>query len=633
MSGIRSYKKATLIIFSALAATVVVAFTAMGILSLRTAANRPQGIELTAGTIVYDNANVPIQLSEDAMVKRDGEFYYLMQNGQDTLLGAHTLAYDGNGVRVLGSGYLIQDDGSVQLIKDEDVFTNLTSGALIKLNDRRYAIACTNISDEQKTFDARDYILISMDVVGNARLDSSDMSLKTTQPTTLRAGNIVFDIAGEVAKVGGQDLDMRRLIGSTNTYDSGLYKTIDTPQTPDSIDIVIRGGAGGAGGIGGAGGDGGRGGIGGKGGQGGIGGQGGTGGEGGSGGQGGIGGAGGSGGDGGTGGEGGKGGAGGNGGKGGAGGQGGVGGKGGNGGIGEDKEAVLDIAIDSVNAGSTFIETSFHFDDPFGALGMVYLELYDGKDPLPEGAKSFQEVFENEDQKDSYTQYLESHCLERPSVSYYNTSYTFTGLKPNHRYYVVMAHIAEDADSGEVQEYFVNCKRVYTESAQDEIIIDELHPDYLTFSLKLQSLDTDAYKIELDGGGAEYVLQSQDITAAVSDYFSGTLGGWTPDYLEDHAQIRLKVVDVSGNVITSTQCTNSFYNDGGSEPEPTKGGTPPSAPAKMSAPPQKPASGGDSPSEPEITNPGTDDEPEISNPESEPENEPESEPESGAGGE
>lgn len=63
-------------------------------------------------------------------------------------------------------------------------------------------------------------------MVGNARLYSNNMSLKTTQPTTVQTGSMVFDIANEVLGIGSQSFDLQRLIGSTNTYDSGIYKTI-----------------------------------------------------------------------------------------------------------------------------------------------------------------------------------------------------------------------------------------------------------------------------------------------------------------------------------------------------------------------------------------------------------------------
>ena len=250
----RKFKKSTWVVFSVLAAVVVVAFGAIGATAIKTAAAKSPDTELTAGTVIFDTTCMPVQLGEGAVVTADRGSYTLRQSDAKIPLGQHTMAYDGNGVRVFGGGYRIDTDGSVHSVKDDDVYSDFASGAIFKLADRRYLIAYSTITDSNKVFQAKDYLYISMDVVGNARLYSNNMSLKTTQPTIIEAGSIIFDIANETLTLGKQTMDLSKLIGSTNTYDSGIYKAIDDPQTPDSIDLTIRGGAGGSGGSGGAGG-------------------------------------------------------------------------------------------------------------------------------------------------------------------------------------------------------------------------------------------------------------------------------------------------------------------------------------------------------------------------------------------
>lgn len=554
MKRTRTFKRATWIIFSLLAAVVVAAFGVMGMTAYQTAAAKSPGIELAAGTVIYDSTCTPIQLTESALVTRENGTYYLGQKNTSIPLGQHTLAYDGSSVQVFGGGYRIDADGSVHSVSDEDVFNDLNTGAIFKLADRRYAIAYSAISDTNQVFSAEGYLFISMDVVGNARLYSNNMSLKTTQPTTIQAGTLVFDIANEVLGTGSQNLDLRRLIGSTNTYDSGIYKAIDDPQTPDSIDLTIRGGAGGSGGAGGTGGSGGDGGLGGAGGDGGLGGDGGTGG------------AGGTGGNGGTGGAGGNGGAGGAGGAGGDGGAGGVGGTGGAGGIGEDQDVVQIVMLKSVKSEtSTSLTANYYFVDPFGTLGMVYLELHEASS-LPNGA-TIRSLYENED--GAYDKYWEGDSYRRVSVSPYENSYTFQGLTPGAVYYVVMGHVGENADTGETERTLDDYYKVSTRKPSNSLSISTVNRTSVGFTLNLESIDTDAALVVLKDTSASVELSSADVTQAVTSGYHGSIpiGSNT---LQGLKTITLHVEDSLGNVILSARCTNSFYEEETTQQTPQK---------------------------------------------------------------
>ncbi len=545
MRHIRTFKRATWLLFFVLAFVVVSTFSAMGITAYRTSAARSPGIELTSGTVVYDSTASPIQLAGSAVVTCENGSYFLGQEGTSIPLGTHTLAYDGTGVRIFGGGYRIDADGSVHSVSDGDVYTELGDGAIFKLADRRYAIAYSSISDTNHVFSSEGYLFISLDMVGNARLYSNNMSLKTTQPTTIQAGSMIFDIANELLDIGGQSFDLQRLIGSTNTYDSGIYKTIDDPQTPDSIDLTIRGGAGGNGGTGGQGGTGGNGGIGGTGG---------TGGDGGMGGIGGTGGAGGAGGNGGRGGAGGNGGAGGAGGIGGAGGAGGAGGTGGNGGIGEDQDVVQIVMLKSVKSeSSTSLTVNYYFVDPFGTLGMVYLELHEASE-LPTTIRA---LYEDED--GLYNDYWDGDTYRRASVSAYDSIYTFTGLEPGTAYYVVMGHVCENVDTGETERTLDDYFKVSTKSQKNSLSISTVDSSSVGFLLNLESIDTDAARILVKGTTSELELTENEIEEAVYTGYSDYLDV-DEDILAGMKTITLQVKDSSDKTILTASCTNSFYD-------------------------------------------------------------------------
>ena len=153
-----------------LAAVIAAAFVVMGATAVRTASAKEPAVELAAGTVIYDSTCTPIQLTETTLVSRENGVYFLKQSDADIPLGAHTLAYDGSGVRVFGGGYRIDADGSICSVTDQDSFSELGTGAIFKLADRRYAIAASAIADVDHVFSADGYLFILMDVVGNARI-------------------------------------------------------------------------------------------------------------------------------------------------------------------------------------------------------------------------------------------------------------------------------------------------------------------------------------------------------------------------------------------------------------------------------------------------------------------------------
>ena len=525
MKRVRKFKKATWIVFSILAAVIAAAFVVMGATAVRTASAKEPAVELAAGTVIYDSTCTPIQLTESTLVSRENGVYFLKQSDADIPLGAHTLAYDGSGVRVFGGGYRVDADGSICSVTDQDSFSELGTGAIFKLADRRYAIAASAIADADHVFSADGYLFILMDVVGNARLYSNNMSLKTTQPTTVEGGSITFDIANELMTAGKLTIDLGKLIGTTNTYDSGVYKTIDHPQTPDSIDLTIKGGAGGNGGSGGAGGNGGAGGDGGKGGDGGIGGNGGIGGAGG------------------------------------AGGAGGTGGTGGSGGIGEDQNPVQIVMLKAVRSeSSTSLTADYYFVDPFGSLGMVYLELHEAA-KVAESNVSIRKLYEDRENADCQAYWSEWEIEQnlRASVSAYDNTYTFTDLKPGTNYYVVLAHEAESG-TGELERTLDDYFKVSTKQMADSLVISAINSKEINFTLELESAQLPVAKVVLlDRATKPWVsLDDAAKAEAVSGGYHGTI---TADEakLKTLPSIEIQAQDAKGNVLLTARCSNSFY--------------------------------------------------------------------------
>ena len=487
MNKTRSLLKGTKLVFALFAVLMGGILIGMGVSAGKTASDRNDAQKVSAGTVAYDSVYVPVELTSEGEVYSDVNGQYNLRLGKKDIvpLGAHTMMTSGTNVRVLGGGYRIAEDASVVGIDDVTEYPSETP-ALYKLADRRYLLTGETITDEEGNLNVSGYVYIIIDTVGNARLFSDNVNIKTTRPTTLISGNLVFEIAKETLTASGATMSLGKLYGTTNTYDTAINKEIDDPQTPESIDLTIRGGDGGNGGAGGIGGTGGDGGAGGAGGDGGKGGKGGLGGDGGDGGDGGTGG------QGGEGGEGGKGGKGGDGGAGGDGGLGGQGGQGGNGGLEEGQDAIKVMTLNNAYAeGSTSIAAEYSFLDPFAQLGQVYLELHE-KTALAKAGLTLNDLYDTaKAENGGVLAYWNSFDdTKRVSLATYNTKYTYTGLKPSTTYYVALCNITEEALEGMTGEkVLVDSAQVTTLNQYKNLGFDYINANALQVSLHLDDIE------------------------------------------------------------------------------------------------------------------------------------------------
>lgn len=506
-------------------------------------ADRPGEVTVTAGSVVYNNANTAIQLSEDGTVSQEissGQYYLTSKDGTKIPLGTNTMAYSSEGVQVFGGGYYIDESGMVEAVQNDYVYAvSSSSSAIIKLSDRRYVMIGATIVDENGVIAVSNYLYMVLDTVGNAYLLSDSISLKTTSPTTIISGGITFNIAQELVQLENQTIDMQIVMGSTNTYDTAINKELDEEQTPDTIDITIKGGDGGDGGTGGSGGDGG---------SGGTGGDGGSGGEGGEGGEGGVGGTGGS------------------------------GGSGGTAALGEDTDAVTILMItDVVSNTSTSLTADFNFIDYFGSLGLVYFEIHKASD-LTDGTIAVADLYDDEAENLKEVEAYYADVFDdtnRVSIHAYDTSYTFTNLEKNTVYYVVLAH-EYDLEDGTTVKEIADYYKVSTIDQQDLLQISTVSMSAVSGLFSLEDITdcsdaTNTYQLKLvltpatDGGESEAIVDIDWntilIAASNTHVFSIDVSNTnTSASFVNTEVLELQFIDATdGRVIISTTTKNSFY--------------------------------------------------------------------------
>ena len=197
------------------------------------------------GSVVQDTQKNFINIEEDATLRvRWNDNYYLIYQDKKINLGKKVIVYNSitGGMKLYGSFYEIQDDGKIVDNKDETILPNTTDTKFYKIDDREYLLVDRTIVNGERNIEALNYVLVELDKMGNAKLSNNTLNLKTITPTVLVTSKYRFDINNEILNFGSYDIDLKKIIGTTNQY-----KPEDTPDEDLEGEGGAGGGAGGAG--------------------------------------------------------------------------------------------------------------------------------------------------------------------------------------------------------------------------------------------------------------------------------------------------------------------------------------------------------------------------------------------------
>ena len=176
---------------------------------------------VNTGSIIQDNSKNYIEISEDALLKtRWNGSYYLIYQDKNVSLGKKVVVFDtvSDSIKIYGKFYEITEGGKIIEHKDETVLRNVTDTKFYKLDDREYLLVDKEITSENKSINASNYLLVELDKMGNAKLSNYKLNLKTIKPTTLLTSKYSFDIANEILKYESLEIDLKKIIGTSNQY-------------------------------------------------------------------------------------------------------------------------------------------------------------------------------------------------------------------------------------------------------------------------------------------------------------------------------------------------------------------------------------------------------------------------------
>ncbi len=184
-------------------------------------------IEYTIATnsVVFDADKNMLTLEEEATlkIKWSGNYYLIYEDSMINLTD-HSVIYnlDSGNLNLYGTYYEVLSTGDVDILQDETVIESSVKSHFYKLADRKYLIVDRTIESEDGLLVTSNYLLVDLDKSGSATLLNNVVNLKTFKPKVLKTSSYTFDISNEILNFGGEDIDLKEVIGSTNEYGKAM---------------------------------------------------------------------------------------------------------------------------------------------------------------------------------------------------------------------------------------------------------------------------------------------------------------------------------------------------------------------------------------------------------------------------
>ena len=177
--------------------------------------------KIDTGSIIQDVNKNYLNTSEDAELRiRWNDNYYLIYQDKKVNLGKKVIVYNTTTetMNLYGKFYEINSDGKVTTHNGETKIYTTNDPRFFKLDDREYLLVDSSIVSMDRSINANNYLLVELDKLGNAKLSNYKLNLKTISSTTLVTSTYKFDISNEKLTFNNLEIDLKKIIGSTNQY-------------------------------------------------------------------------------------------------------------------------------------------------------------------------------------------------------------------------------------------------------------------------------------------------------------------------------------------------------------------------------------------------------------------------------
>ena len=202
--------------------------------------NGKEEYEVSSTSCLYDNNYNYIKLENDGVVtkKWTGE-YYLKENDtkKEYELGKYAISFDKNRktVDLFGTFYQVLKGGDISKLSEYNTVNGAAESKFYKIDDRKYLIVAKNIENDTGSLSTQNYLIIIVDKLGNALLLNNEIDAKTIKEMIIKTDNFAFDVANEVLTFDEEKIDLKKIIGSTNEYVQVAQKDEDEEENSNIV--------------------------------------------------------------------------------------------------------------------------------------------------------------------------------------------------------------------------------------------------------------------------------------------------------------------------------------------------------------------------------------------------------------
>lgn len=228
----------------ALFAIIIITIIILLITSLRLALkHETEQYKVESNITLYDSDYVPIKTEEEATINKkwDGNYYLTLNNSKSTYkLNKKVVSFNEakSKVTLYGEVFKVLFDGQVEkYVKDTEIKNN-SGDQFYKIADRQYLLISDSIRNESGSISTSKYLYVIIDKSGNTLILNNQIYAKTINPIVLTTSSYKFDIANEKLIVGSNEIDLKKIIGSSNEYKEKEPEEDTNEDKEDSKDKV-----------------------------------------------------------------------------------------------------------------------------------------------------------------------------------------------------------------------------------------------------------------------------------------------------------------------------------------------------------------------------------------------------------
>ena len=180
---------------------------------------------IKVGSAFYnDDYNYLKVENESYLAQRfDGNYYWYQKENNKTIkenVGPNPVIFNKSDYKVylFGSVYQVLSTGEIKTLSGLTEIAKTSPTKFYKLRDRKYLMVDSKLRTDDKSVNTSGYLIIELDKQGNATFANNEVNIKTVKPLILKGTTMNFDIANEKLIYGKKSINLKNIIGSTNTY-------------------------------------------------------------------------------------------------------------------------------------------------------------------------------------------------------------------------------------------------------------------------------------------------------------------------------------------------------------------------------------------------------------------------------